>query len=506
VKSTLEQKYSRIVDVQAGLVVFLIALPLSLGISLASGAPSSAGLISVVLGGLLGAFLGGSYVTINGPAAGLIVVVLSAIQNLGEGDPVLGFRRMLACAVVVGVLQIFSGVFKAGRFAAIFPISVVNGMLASIGLIIMIKQGHVFFGHNLKGSLFSSIGSMPDSIANLVPESAIIGLFGIVVLLLYPHLKFKLAKVIPAPLVVAIGGIALASFLKPEAMVKIPLNPLEFIITPSFDVLLSTQSIISIITIYFVASLESILSASAVDQLDPLQRESDFNRELWSKGIVNLGCGLIGGLPIIAEIVRSSANISQGARTPLANFSHSVFTLIFILLFPGILNSIPLSALAAILLLVGYRLANPHQFKSMWQLGPISFISFMTTIVVTIGEDLLLGIIAGVVVKIVGLLISGVKFRDLIKPTYNLKENGSSAILDFEVSLTFFSALKQKEIMSKISSFKEVYIDLTRLTYIDPTSLKLITKEAAKLEKNGVTVTIKMSTEFELMSQKIQGN
>lgn len=484
-------------DVKAGLVVFLIALPLSLGISLASGAPSSAGLISAVLGGLVGAFLGGSYVTINGPAAGLIVVVLSAIQSLGEGDAALGFKRTLACVVVAGLLQIISGIFKAGRLVALFPLSVVHGMLTSIGLIIIIKQTHVFLGHSSKGSILSTLAQIPQSLLNPVPQSALIGLFSIILLLAYPHIKLKIAKILPAPLVVAILGIGLAMYFKPEAMVTIPTNPSDLFITPLFDVIFTTKSIISIFTIFFVASLESILSASAVDQLDPMGRESDFNKELWSKGVVNLCCGLIGGLPIIAEIVRSSANISQGARTPLSNFSHSIFILVFLLAFPGVLNSIPLSALAAILILVGYRLANPKQFTEMWSLGWISFSAFITTIVITLAEDLLLGIFAGMVVKLILSLVSGAKIYSIVSPKYKQEENGHNFMLNFQGSLTFFSALKQKEIFSSMTHYHEIHIDLTEVSFIDATSISIFSKEISKIGKRGCVVKLTMPRKFE---------
>ncbi len=487
-------KDNGIANIRAGIVVSLIALPLSLGISLASGAPSSAGLISAILGGILGSILGGSYVTINGPAAGLIVVVLSAIQSLGDGDPQLGFRRMLACMIVVGVLQISSGVFRLGRFAALFPLSVVHGMLSAIGLIIIIKQSHVFFGHASSGSIIQSMLAIPQSFLHPVPESAIIGLLSLVLLLIYPHIKLGFTKNIPAPLIIAILGIVMGMYLHPSAMVKLPTNPREIIITPIFDVITSLPSILSIITIYFVASLESILSASAVDQLDPLKRESNFDRELWSKGIVNISCGLIGGLPIIAEIVRSSANITQGARGPLANFSHGIFILIYLVLLPTVLNHIPLSALAAILILVGYRLAHPSQFKEMWNLGAISFISFLTTIALTLAEDLLIGVLAGIAVKLIGSLIMGAKFS---QPKYNLERSGDKAILAFEGSLSFFSALKQREIIAELSKFREVKIDLTNLTFIDATSLIIIEKESHKIEKNGGVVDIKIPSKFE---------
>lgn len=483
-------------DIRASLVVFLIAIPLSLGISLASGAPPSSGLISAALGGLLGAFIGGSYVTINGPAAGLIVVVLSAIQELGHGDALLGFKRMLACVVVVGLIQIISGIIKAGRFAALFPTSVVHGMLSAIGLIIMIKQIHVFFGHKAQGSIFQSVAQIPETIVNLQPESALIGLASIIVLLTYPHLKLKLARFIPAPLVVVGLAIFTSRFLTDVSLVTIPTKVSDFFITPTFDVIFSRESLVAIFSIFFVASLESILSASAVDKLDPLKRESDFNKELWSKGIVNLICGLIGGLPIIAEIVRSSASISQGARSPLANFCHGFFILIFMVIFPSVLNMIPLSALAAILVLVGYRLAQPKQLIEMNELGINAFFSFITTIIVTLGEDLLVGIFAGVLVKLLISYFQGARLNNFFNPDFEVTFQGDRAILNFQGSLIFFSALKQKRIFDKVSHYKNVEINLSQITYMDPTSMSTISKESLRIERNGGVVEIRVPSKF----------
>lgn len=488
-------------DVKAGLVVSLIALPLSLGISLASGAPSSAGLISAILGGLLGAYLGGSYVTINGPAAGLIVVVLGAIQSLSDGDPMTGFKRMLACVVVVGVLQIVSGLLRAGKFAALFPLSVVQGMLTSIGLIIIIKQAHVFLGRSSAGSVIDAVASFPNSLLAPLPEAAIIGLFSMILLLAYPYINTKLTKIIPAPLVVAAIGVVAGFYLVSAPTVKLSTDPSTFIVTPLFDDIFSSRSLMAIISIYFVASLESILSASAVDKLDPLGRDSDFNRELWSKGIVNLACGLLGGLPIIAEIVRSSANIGQGAKTPLSNFAHGLFILLFLLLLPGILNKIPLSALAAILILVGYRLANPKQFKEMWLIGKLPFIAFMTTIILTLTHDLLVGVIAGIIVKGIGTLLSGGK---LSGPKFKIEEKGTRAILAFEGSLIFFSALKQREIFSRVSKYREIYVDLSNVSFIDATSLSLIARESVKIEKTGVEIKVNLPSKYQQIYKKVQ--
>ncbi len=482
-------------DVKAGLVVFLIALPLSLGISIASGAPSTAGLISAALGGIIGAYLGGSFVTINGPAAGLIVVVLAGIQSLSFGDPIMGFKRFLAAVVIVGALQILSGLFRFGRFVAFFPTSVVHGMLTSIGLIIVIKQIHTVFGQKAHGSVIDSIIQIPTSIMNLNPHAALIGALAFAILIAYPYLKIAFAKIIPAPLMVVLLAMGIAYNFTDVIMVRIPLKLGEFFLFPSFDMITSKESLLAIISIYFVASLESILSASAVDKLDPLQRESDFDREFWSKGVVNLCCGLIGGLPIIAEIVRSSANISQGAKTPLANFSHGLFIVIFAALFPSALNMIPLSALAAILVMVGYRLAHPRQFLEMKKMGRSSFIAFLATIAFTLAVDLLIGIIAGVIVKAIVAYFHGARIS--LKPIYQLRNEGDEAILEFEHSLCFFSALKQRQILNDLSAYRSVEINLKKLKYIDPTSLAIFSKETNRLMKDGKKVTLHLPSRYE---------
>lgn len=492
-------------DIKAGLVVFLIALPLSLGISIASGAPSTAGLISAILGGIVGAYLGGSYVTINGPAAGLIVVVLSAIQSLSFGDPAAGFRRFLACVIVVGVIQILSGLLKAGRFAALFPTSVVHGMLTSIGLIIMIKQVHVIFGQKAQGSIIQSIIQIPSSVMTMNLHATEIGVLGMAVVLIYPKMRGAMAKVIPAPLVAVILAVIVGLVIGDDvAKVNIPLAIREFFIFPQFDMIASRESLLAIFSLFFVASLESILSASAVDKLDPLQRESDFDRELWSKGVVNLCCGLIGGLPIIAEIVRSSANITQGARTPLANFSHGVFILVFAALFPKALNMVPMPVLAAILVLVGYRLGHPRQFREMWHMGLSSFLAFMATIIFTLVEDLLVGILAGIFVKAVASYFHGARIT--FSPAYKLRNEGDEAFLEFEHSLWFFSAIGQRKVLSDLTAFRAVEINMKNLKFIDPTSMGILSKEVQRMEKSGKRVTLHLPEKYSSLYKGIAGH
>jgi MFS superfamily sulfate permease-like transporter len=318
----------------------------------------------------------------------------------------------------------------------------------------------------------------------------------LVLLLVYPYLKIKITKVIPAPLVVVVLGVLLAKYFTSASLVNIPTDISSFFIAPSFDIIFSPASLMAIFSLYFVASLESILSASAVDKLDPLNRESNFDRELWSKGIVNIGCGLVGGLPIIAEIVRSSASISQGARSPLANFSHGFYILIFLILFPAVLNMIPLSSLAAILILVGYRLAQPKQVLHMKKLGTGSFISFLTTIILTLVEDLLVGIFAGMIVKMIVSLAKGASLSSLLKPQYHLTNQGESALLEFEGALVFFSALSQKNILSHLGQFRQIEIKIDKVNYIDATSLTIFINEIHKMEKQGLHISFNVPPKF----------
>jgi MFS superfamily sulfate permease-like transporter len=486
------------INLKPAIVVALIAIPLSLGIALASGAPPTSGLISAILGGLVGGYLGGSQLAINGPAAGLIVVVLTAIQVLGQGDSLMGFKRMLACIVIVGILQIVSGVMKLGKFVLLFPVSVVYGMLTSIGFIIMIKQVHVFLGHSSKGNIIESVMQIPESFMSLSPEASLIGLISMLILLAYPYVKFKASKVIPAPLVVVIVSLIMAKFL-PTKLVSVPLSITDYLIGPQFDILTSAQSLKIIITIYFVASLESLLSASAVDKLDPHKRATDFNRELIGKGFVNLACGFLGGLPVIAEIVRSSASVSQGATNKSANFLHGLAVLIAVFVLPKWINQIPLSALAAILVLVGYRLAHPQQFKRALERGLSSFAAFLTTIIFTLGVDLLVGLFLGVVVKAMVSYFQGASIYSFFNPSYKIYNQGEKAILEFEDSLVFFSALKQKQIFDQVSQFKNVEVDLRKVRFLDSTSIELMHQEARKLKNAGRDIVIDIPEKYQAL-------
>jgi MFS superfamily sulfate permease-like transporter len=346
-------------DLLSGFLVFLIALPLCLGISMASGFPPSAGIITAIVGGLVVSRLSGSFVTINGPAAGLIVVVLDAVQSLGEGDAMAGYRYTLAAIVVASVLQILMGVFKAGRLSSFFPASVIHGMLAAIGIIIMTKQIHVVLGVTPeKGSLISTMAQVPHSLMNLNPEIAIIGFTGLAILIAWTRVKNTTLKMIPAPLIVVLVGIALAKYFDldhehmylflpnsdilahheatvgPKFLVAISENFMSSFYFPDFSKLGTLEFWEAVITIGLVGSLESLLSAMAVEKLDPYKRQTNLDKDLTAVGVGNLLSGMIGGLPMIAEIVRSSANVNNGAKTRLGQFFPRCFI-------AGVCGSVP---------------------------------------------------------------------------------------------------------------------------------------------------------------------
>ncbi len=485
-------------DLLSGFLVFLIALPLCLGISMASGFPPSAGIITAIIGGIVVSRLSGSYVTINGPAAGLIVVVLDAVQSLGEGDAMAGYRYTLAAIVVASVLQIGMGIFKAGRLSSFFPASVIHGMLAAIGIIIMTKQIHVVLGVTPeKGSLISTMAQIPHSLMNLNPEIAIIGFSGLVILIVWSLIKNPTLKMIPAPLIVVLVGIALASYFDlehqhmylflpdatflphheatvgPTFLVAISENFMSSFYFPDFSKLPTLEFWEAVVTISLVGSLESLLSAMAVDKLDPYKRHSNLDRDLTAVGVGNLLAGLIGGLPMIAEIVRSSANVNNGAKTSWANFFHGALLLLFVVLFPRLIHSIPLASLAALLVFTGFRLASPQAFAKVMGIGAEQLFLFVITLIGVIATDLLIGVAIGVVAKFAIHLARGVRFENLFKIHFTIKTIPTGSY-EVEVcdAVIFSNFLALKNALAKLENGKSVVFLLSGTTLIDHTSME----------------------------------
>jgi MFS superfamily sulfate permease-like transporter len=485
-------------DIISGFLVFLIALPLCLGIAMASGFPPQAGIVTAIVGGLLVSRINGSYVTIAGPAAGLIVVILDSVQALGEGDAKAGYHYTLAAIVCASVIQILMGLMKAGKMSAFFPSSAVHGMLAAIGVIIMAKQVHVMLGVKPEAqSLFETIAAIPSSLRDMNPEVATIGVAGLLILVAWQLVKNPYLKMVPAPLVVVLAGMALGQYfdlddehiylflpdnqflphheftIGPKFLVTIPQNFFSGFAFPDFSLIGHALFWQQVVAICLVGSLESLLSAAAVDKLDPYKRSSDLNRDVAAVGVGNVICGMIGGLPMIAEIVRSSANVNNGARTGWANFFHGLFLLVFVALFPRLVHEIPLAALAALLVFTGFRLASPSQFKKTLEIGWDQLGVFVITIIGVLATDLLIGVAIGIFAEFVFHFWRAVNWRAVFKIERDVAET-EPGVFHVRVSgAAFFgNYLALKNDLAKAPPGQTVFIDLSNAALVDHTVME----------------------------------
>lgn len=468
-------------DLLSGFLVFLIALPLCLGIAIASGFPPGAGIITAIIGGLIVSRINGSFVTINGPAAGLIVVIFNAVQTLGEGDAVAGYRYTLAAIMLAGVLQFFLGLNRAGQLSAFFPSAVVHGMLAAIGIIIITKQSHVLLGVVPEpGNIFSTLLQIPASLLNPNPPIAFIGLSGMTILLGWKYIQQPLLKKIPAPIVVVLVGMLLAQIFGMQQqsysfLVNVREHFSEFFALPDFSKLSTGAFWEAVIAICLISSLESLLSANAVDKLDPYQRQSDLDRDLTAVGFGNMIAGFVGGLPMIAEIVRSSANVDNGAKTGWANFFHGLILLTFVVLFPGLVNSIPLASLAVLLVYTGFRLASPQSFKRVLTIGVEQFSLFTITIIAVLATDLLIGVAIGIVVKLAIHLARGVWLENMFKIHFRIQRNDPNTVtIKLHGSALFSNFLPLKNALTKLAVNQRIIIDFTEGYLIDHTVMEFI--------------------------------
>ncbi|BBL57960.1 SulP family inorganic anion transporter [Methylomonas koyamae] len=487
-------------DLLSGFLVFLIALPLCLGIAMASGFPPMSGIISAIVGGVVVSRISGSYVTINGPAAGLIVVIVDAVQSLGQGDAMAGYRYTLAAIVVASVLQILLGVFKAGKLSAFFPSSVVHGMLAAIGIIIMAKQVHTLLGVKPEAkTLLGTIAEIPHSIIEMNPEVSLIGLCGLALLIVWSVIKQPTLKMIPAPLLVVMVGLALGQYFDldhihqylflPEAeilphhqytigptfLVAVPENFMSGFYFPDFAKIATSEFWVAVVTIWLVGSLESLLSASAVDKLDPYKRNSNLNRDLAAVGVGNLIAGSVGGLPMIAEIVRSSANINNGAKTGWANFFHGLLLLTFVALFPRLIHEIPLSSLAALLVFTGFRLASPKEFAKTLSVGLDNFVVFVITIIGVIATDLLVGVAIGIVAELLIHMTRGLKPGNVFSLAYHVKQTDPRTYhIAVSGAAVFSNFISLKSLLADFPQGENLFFDLTDAELIDHTVMEFI--------------------------------
>jgi MFS superfamily sulfate permease-like transporter len=508
-------------DMLSGFLVFLIALPLCLGISLASGFPPISGIFTAVIGGLVVTFLGGTHVAIKGPAAGLIVITIEAVTELGAGssDPMRGYQLTLAVIVMAGIFQTLLGILRAGSLSDFFPISAVHGMLSSIGIIIAAKQIHIAMGVNPTGNgPLALIAEIPHSILHMNPRIAIIGGMSVLILFAFPWIKNKYVKLVPAPLLVLLVAMPLGFYfdlehahayfldgqvyeLGPHHLVSLPENLLEGIHLPNWSMIGSWTIWKYIIMFTLVGSLESVLSSKAVDILDPFKRKSKMNKDLIGLGIGNMLAGMIGALPMISEIARSSANVDNGGRTKWSNFFHGAFLLLFVALLPGLIQQIPLAALAAMLIFTGYRLASPQVFKETLKVGKGQLLVFLTTIAVTLATELIIGMVAGILMSMLVEMMNGVKWNDLFRlqvDVYSKEKNEHT--LSLKGVLTFTNYLRLKKKMDTYTTKDRLLLDLSHVQYVDHTVMEHLHQLKEDFRRDGGLLRITGADQLQPLS------
>ena len=465
-------------DLLSGLLVFLVALPLCLGIAEASDAPLFSGLLAGIVGGLVVAVLSGSHTSVSGPAAGLTAVVASQIASLGS------FQAFLVAVLLAGVIQLALGAIRAGTLAKYFPISVIKGLLAAIGVILILKMAPKMIGHDaaLGISDLNSLSQIQSTVSGLNPMAAIIGLGSLVFLLVWARVPKLKASSIPAPLLVVVVGAAITLLLQQMAadskwviptshLVEVPvakgMSDLKLFLTfPDFSALGSSQVYVAAIVIAVVASLETLINLEAVDNIDPEGRVSPKNRELFAQGAGNIVCGLIGGLPITSVIIRSSVNIDAGVKTRMSAISHGFLLVGCVLAIPGLLNAIPLSALGAILLVTGFKLASLTLFRQMWSGGMNKFLPFVITVVAIVLIDLLSGVLIGLAIAIVFVL------RGALQTPFSLdsenQSDGDVHRLRLSNQATFLNQATLSKTLEEVPDGSHVLLDATSTHHLDP--------------------------------------
>jgi MFS superfamily sulfate permease-like transporter len=480
-------------DSMSGFMVFLLALPLSLGIAKASGFPASMGVLSAIIGGLFTTFFKVSELSIKGPAAGLITICAGAILEFGGGDT--GWHVAAAAIMVAALIQILFSILKFGSLSDFFPHSAVHGMLAAIGIIIIAKQIPVLLGDD--PSIYKGEGpielimDIPNFISHSHWHIAIVGILGLLIMFGLPKIGISFIKKIPAPTVVLILTIPLSLYwhfgeTEPGySLVSIGdfWGSLGF--NFNFSYINSFAFWKYVFMFLFVNSLESLLTVKAVDNLDPYKRTSSYNGDLMGIGAGNFLSGMLGGLPMISEVVRSSANVGFGAKTKWSNFFHGLFLLLSMILLIPFIELIPNAALAAMLIYAGYRLAAPNQFIHVYKIGKEQLAIFLTTIIVTLVEDLLLGILAGILVKFLFHLYNGASFKSLFKAQYTIQSTNTLTTITLEGSALFSNLIGFKKVLQELPQNNHIRIDFSKTHLIDHSFISFLTHFQNEYNFNG---------------------
>jgi MFS superfamily sulfate permease-like transporter len=494
-------------DILSGFLVFLIALPLCLAISKASGCPPIAGIFTAIMGGILAPFLSNSELTIKGPAAGMIPIVAGAVAaftpaltgGMTEAEAALiGYKGMLAVGVVAGVIQILFGALRLGKYAEFFPVAAVHGMLAAIGVIIMSKQVHVMLlgkslkAHHPHGEAFELLGRIPESISGMNTSAAIIGIGVLAILFIRPLIQMKIVQIVPGPVWAMLYAIPMSFYLKLDAafLLNLPEKMTAGITQPDFSKVFTSTCIGWIVMFALIGSLESLLSAKAVDLLDPWHRRANLSRDLFAVGGANTLVAFLGGLPMISEIIRSKANIQNGGHTRWSNFWHGIFLLVMVASIPLYLNKIPLPALAGLLVYTGWNLAT-QDIKRMWEIGKGQLFVFLTTLVVTLATDLLIGVAAGIVMKIILHVVAAkVGITNLFSHRAQIHTDGDHPVVKVEQAAVFSNWLGLRGRLLSLSEHKKVTIDLSSTHFVDHSVIKKLAEMAQdwKLENRELLV------------------
>lgn len=485
-------------DMLAGFMVFLLALPLSLGIAKASGFPAAMGVLTAIIGGLATTFFKVSELSIKGPAAGLITICAGAVIEFGGGEQ--GWQVASAIIVVAALIQILLGLLKLGSLSDFFSLTAVHGMLAAIGIIIILKHIPILLGDD--PSLYAGEGpielllDIPKFVTHLHWHIAVVGIIGLIIMFIFPLLKIKFLKNIPAPMVVLILTIPLAinwHFRETEGAYSL-VTMGDFWGTFGFHFDFAPIASFAfwkyVLMFLFVNSLESLLTVKAVDQLDTTPRKANPNGDLIGVGVGNTVAGLLGGLPMISEVVRSSANVSFGAKTKWANFFHGIFLLLAMIFLIPFIEMIPNAALAAMLIYAGYRLASPKEFLHAYHIGKEQLIVFLVTVIVTLAEDLLLGIAVGLLVEMIIYSTKATSFKNIFKAKFNETVIEGKKVFEIEGSAQFSNLLGFKKVLTQIPEKLNVVIDFSKATLVDHSFMSFITYFKSEYESRGGIVDL----------------